>query len=118
MDAVSHSGGRNAPTVKAVQQAISGGANGSGNSTTDGLNQLQITSAMQGDLMNETERMVEELRKRLPIGWSTSIGSLRREMCEQRGFSDGSLTRALNVLQRRGTLAIRNSAAVIHRVAL
>ena len=68
--------------------------------------------------MNETERMVEELRKRLPIGWSTSINSLRKEMCEQRGFSDGALTRALMVLQRRGTLAIRNSAAVIHRVAL
>jgi len=67
------------------------------------------------ELNEEVNRLEEELKKRLPIGWSTSLATLRREMCEGRGFSEGSLNRALVVLQRRETVQIRGQGSQVYR---
>lgn len=67
------------------------------------------------ELMDEVNRVEEELRRRLPIGWSTSLATLKREFVDGRGYSEQALNRALVVLQRRETVQIRNGGAQVHR---
>ncbi len=82
-------------------------------STMDAVNQ----GSNQGsrELNEEASRVEVELRRRLPIGWSTSLASLRREMVEGKGFSEQSLNRALMVLQRRDTIMFRNQGSQVYR---
>ncbi|KAI1497557.1 MCM-domain-containing protein [Biscogniauxia marginata] len=82
-------------------------------STMDAVNQ----GSNQGsrELNEEVGRVEAELKRRLPIGWSTSLATLRREMVEGRGFSEQSLNRALMILQRRDTIMFRNQGAQVYR---
>lgn len=65
--------------------------------------------------MEEASKVEEELRRRLPVGWSTSLATLRRELVEGRGWSEQALNRALVVLQRRETVQIRNGGSQVYR---
>ncbi|KAL2152055.1 hypothetical protein VTH82DRAFT_5239 [Thermothelomyces myriococcoides] len=82
-------------------------------STMDAVNQ----GSNQGsrELNEEVARVEAELKRRLPIGWSTSLATLRREMVEGRGFSEAALNRALMILQRRDTIMFRNQGAQVYR---
>ncbi|KAK0719597.1 MCM2/3/5 family-domain-containing protein [Lasiosphaeris hirsuta] len=82
-------------------------------STMDAVNQ----GSGQGsrELNDEVGRVEAELRRRLPIGWSTSLATLRREMVEGKGFSETSLNRALMILQRRDTIMFRNQGGQVYR---
>ncbi|KAF2970387.1 hypothetical protein GQX73_g3225 [Xylaria multiplex] len=82
-------------------------------STMDAVNQ----GSNQGsrELNEEVSRLEAELKRRLPIGWSTSLASLRREMVEGKGFSEQSLNRALMILQRRDTIMFRNQGSQVYR---
>ncbi len=82
-------------------------------STMDAVNQ----GSNQGsrELNEEVARVESELKRRLPIGWSTSLATLRREMVEGKGFSEASLNRALMILQRRDTIMFRNQGAQVYR---
>ncbi|KAK4127634.1 MCM-domain-containing protein [Parathielavia appendiculata] len=82
-------------------------------STMDAVNQ----GSNQGsrELNEEVSRVEAELKRRLPIGWSTSLATLRREMVEGRGFSETALNRALMILQRRDTIMFRNQGAQVYR---
>ncbi|KAG9255425.1 MCM2/3/5 family-domain-containing protein [Emericellopsis atlantica] len=82
-------------------------------STMDAVNQ----GSNQGsrELNDEVNRLEMELKRRLPIGWSTSQATLRREMVEGKGFSEQALNRALNILQKRDTIMYRHSGAQIYR---
>ena len=66
-------------------------------------------------LMEEVGKVEEELRRRLPIGWSTSLQTLKREFVDGRGYSEQALNRALVVLQRRDTVQIRHGGSQIYR---
>ncbi|KAH8664109.1 MCM2/3/5 family-domain-containing protein [Xylariales sp. PMI_506] len=82
-------------------------------STMDAVNQ----GSNQGsrELNEEVSRVEAELKRRLPIGWSTSLATLRREMVEGKGFSEQALNRALMILQRRDTIMFRNQGAQVYR---
>lgn len=67
------------------------------------------------ELMEEVGKVEDELRRRLPIGWSTSLATLRREFVDGRGYSEQSLNRALIVMQRRDTVQIRHGGSQIYR---
>jgi DNA replication licensing factor MCM5 len=67
------------------------------------------------ELMEEVGKVEDELRRRLPIGWSTSLATLRREFVDGRGYSEQALNRALVVLQRRETVQIRHGGSQIYR---
>ena len=82
-------------------------------STMDAVNQGAGPGSRE--LNDEAARVEAELRRRLPIGWSTSLASLRREMVEGKGFSEQSLNRALMVLQRRDTIMFRNQGSQVYR---
>jgi DNA replication licensing factor MCM5 len=82
-------------------------------STMDAVQQ----GAGQGskELNEEVGKVEEELRRRLPIGWSTSLATLRREFVEGRGYSEQALNRALVILQRRDTVQIRAQGGQVYR---
>lgn len=67
------------------------------------------------ELNEETGKLEEELRKRLPIGWSTSLSTLKRELVEGKGYSEQALQRAITILQRRDTITIRGQGSQIYR---
>jgi DNA replication licensing factor MCM5 len=67
------------------------------------------------ELGEEVGRLSDELVKRLPIGWSTSLGVLRREFVTGRGYSEAALARALYVLQRRETIRMRSGGSQVYR---
>ncbi|TVY25192.1 DNA replication licensing factor [Lachnellula hyalina] len=67
------------------------------------------------ELNDEVNKLEDELKRRLPIGWSTSLATLKREICEGKGYSEQALARAITVLQRRDTITIRNQGAQIYR---
>ena len=82
-------------------------------STMDAANQ----GSNQGsrELNEEVNRLETELKRRLPIGWSTSLSTLRREMVEGKGYSEQALNRALMILQRRDIVMFRNQGAQVYR---
>lgn len=86
-------------------------------STMDAVNQGANQGGSQ-ELMQEVNRVEDELRRRLPIGWSTSLATLRREFVETRGYSEQALNRALLVLQRRESIQIRAQGAQVYRSGL
>ena len=67
------------------------------------------------ELMDEVGKVEEELRRRLPIGWSTSLATLKREFVDGRGYSEQALNRSLILLQRRDTVQIRNGGGQVYR---
>ena len=69
-------------------------------------------------MMQEISKVEEEIRRRLPIGWSTSLATLRREFVEGRGYSEGAVQRALNILVRRDVVNLRNAGGTIVRVGV
>lgn len=82
-------------------------------STMNAINQ----GSNQGsrELNEEVNRVETELKRRLPIGWSTSLATLRREMVEGKGYSEQALNRALMILQRRDTIMFRNQGSQVYR---
>jgi DNA replication licensing factor MCM5 len=67
------------------------------------------------ELMEEVSKIEDELKRRLPIGWSTSLATLRREFVDGRGYTEQALNRALVVLQRRDTIQIRSGGSQVYR---
>ncbi|KAM7204208.1 MCM2/3/5 family domain containing protein [Rhypophila sp. PSN 637] len=82
-------------------------------STMDAVNQGGNQTSRE--LNEEVNRVESELKRRLPIGWSTSLATLRREMVEGKGYSESALNRALMILQRRDTIMLRNQGAQVYR---
>lgn len=67
------------------------------------------------ELMEEVSKIEDELKRRLPIGWSTSLATLRREFVDGRGYTEQALNRALVVLSRRDTVRIRSGGSQVYR---
>lgn len=67
------------------------------------------------DLMQEASKIEDELKRRLPVGWSTSLATLRRDFVDAKGYNEQALNRALIVLQRRETIQIRSGGSQIYR---
>jgi DNA replication licensing factor MCM5 len=67
------------------------------------------------ELMEEVGKVEEELRRRLPIGWSTSLATLKREFVDGRGYSEQALNRSLIIMQRRDSVQIRHGGSQIYR---
>jgi len=59
-------------------------------STMDAVGQGATTSQ---ELLTEINKVSEELVRRLPIGWSTSLATLRRELVVNRGYSENALSK-------------------------
>ncbi|OBT67363.1 minichromosome maintenance protein 5 [Pseudogymnoascus sp. 23342-1-I1] len=82
-------------------------------STMDAVNQGKSQGSKE--LNEEVQKLTSELKTRLPIGWSTSLASLKREYVERKGYSEAALNRSLMVLQRRDSIQFRNQGSQVFR---
>ncbi|KAI0472079.1 MCM-domain-containing protein [Xylariaceae sp. FL0804] len=70
------------------------------------------------DLAEEVSRVEAELRRRLHIGWATSLATLRAEMVEGRGYSEQALNRCLMLMQRKDSIMFRNQGSQVLRTSM
>lgn len=56
-------------------------------STMDAVQAGNIEGMTRGELMEEVEKVERDIRRRLPIGWSTSYQALVREFVTQQGYT-------------------------------
>ncbi|ODV94668.1 hypothetical protein PACTADRAFT_50531 [Pachysolen tannophilus NRRL Y-2460] len=73
------------------------------------------SSSNNEDIKKEIETIEIQVKRRLPIGWSTSYKTLKREFVDGKGFNQQSLDRALYILSRHDTIQMRNQNANIYR---
>lgn len=69
----------------------------------------------RGALNDEMTRIEKEIRRRLPIGWSTSYQSLVKEFVTQQGYSAHALERMLFILEKREIIRFSSQKKVVHR---
>jgi DNA replication licensing factor MCM5 len=68
-------------------------------------------------LMEEVNKLEEELRRRMPIGWQVQLSTLKREMVDGKGYSEQALQRALHVMAARETIRMRHGGNVVFRAS-
>lgn len=70
-------------------------------STMDAVSAGSADGLSRGELNEEMTLIERELRRRLPVGWSTSYQSLVREFVTQQGYSSHALERTLFIMEKR-----------------
>lgn len=70
-------------------------------STMDAVSAGSADGLSRGELNEEMTQIERELRRRLPVGWSTSYQSLVREFVTQQGYSSHALERTLFIMEKR-----------------
>lgn len=84
-------------------------------STMDAVSAGSVDGVSRGQLNEEVAKIERELRRRLPVGWSTSYQSLVREFVTQQGYTAHALERALFVMEKRETIRFSGQKKVVHR---
>ena len=93
-------------------------------STMDAVSAGSVDGLSRGELNDEITRIEKELRRRLPVGWSTSYQSLVREFVNNNGYSSHALERTLFLLEKRevirfsGQVSSMNCLYVTNRIVL
>ncbi|KAI6045030.1 MCM-domain-containing protein [Pisolithus marmoratus] len=87
-------------------------------STMDAVSAGSVDGMSRGELNEEMSRIEKELRRRLPVGWSTSYQSLVREFVTQQGYSSHALERTLYILEKREIIRYSSQKKVVHRVGV
>lgn len=77
----------------------------------DAVSAGSIDGLSRGELNEEMSRIEKELRRRLPIGWSTSYQSLVREFVTQQGYASHALERTLYILEKREVVRFSNQVS-------
>lgn len=84
-------------------------------STMDAVSAGSVEGLSRGELNQEITRIEKEVRRRLPVGWSTSYQSLVKEFVSGQGFSQHALERTLFVLEKREVIRFSGQKKVVHR---
>ncbi|KAF3273271.1 minichromosome maintenance protein 5 [Orbilia oligospora] len=82
------------------------------------MNAVSQGSTLSEDVLKQAGKIEDELRKRLPIGWTTSVATLRKEMVTRREYTVAALDRALQVMSRREAIQFKNQGAQIVRIGV
>ncbi|KAF5337117.1 hypothetical protein D9611_003224 [Ephemerocybe angulata] len=87
-------------------------------STMDAVSAGAADGLSRTDLNDEMHRIETEIRRRLPVGWSTSYQSLVKEFVTQQGYSSHALERTLYILDKREIIRFSNQKKVVHRIGV
>ncbi|TFY83319.1 hypothetical protein EWM64_g697 [Hericium alpestre] len=87
-------------------------------STMDAVSAGSVDGLSRGQLNDEIQKIEKEVRRRLPVGWSTSYQSLVREFVTQQGYSSHALERTLFVMEKREIVRFSGQKKVVHRVGV
>ena len=82
-------------------------------STMDAVSAGSADGLSRGELNEEMTRIEKELRRRLPIGWSTSYQSLVREFVTQQGYSSHALERTLFIMEKREIIRFSGQVSLV-----
>jgi DNA replication licensing factor MCM5 len=80
-------------------------------STMDAVSAGSADGLSRGELNEEMNRIEKEIRRRLPVGWSTSYQSLVKEFVTQQGYSSHALERTLFLMEKREIVRFSNQAS-------
>ena len=81
----------------------------------DAVSASGVEGISRGDLNEEMVKIEHDLKKRLPIGWSTSYQALVKEFVTKDGYSQHSLDRVLYIMEKRESIRYSNQKKVVHR---
>lgn len=84
-------------------------------STMDAVSTGSADGLSRGELNDEVQRIENEVRRRLPVGWSTSYQALVKEFVQGQGYSQHALERTLYILEKREVIRFSGQKKVIHR---
>ncbi|KAI5475627.1 hypothetical protein MNV49_001088 [Pseudohyphozyma bogoriensis] len=87
-------------------------------STMDAVQAGNVEGMTRGDLMEEINKVEADIRRRLPIGWSTSYASLVREFVEQQGYTRHALERTLYILEKREVIRFTSGKKSVSRIGV
>ena len=84
-------------------------------STMDAVSVGSVEGLSRGDLHHEMTAIEKELRKRLPVGWTTSYQSLVKEFVTNQGYTAHALERCLFVLEKSEVIKFQGQRKVVCR---
>ncbi|WFD31453.1 DNA helicase [Malassezia sp. CBS 17886] len=87
-------------------------------STMNAVETGMVEGMTRGELHEEVKRLETEIKRRLPIGWSTSTMKLRREYVSEQHFSEHAFERALYILEHRDVLRFSNQRKAVTRTGV
>lgn len=87
-------------------------------STMDAVQAGNVEGMTKGDLMEEINKVEADIRRRLPIGWSTSYASLVREFVDQQGYTRHALERTLYILEKREVIRFLGGKKTVSRIGV
>ncbi|WVQ78482.1 hypothetical protein IAT38_000568 [Cryptococcus sp. DSM 104549] len=86
------------------------------------MHAVSVGSGVEGlsrsDLNDEIDKIEKELKRRLPIGWTTSYQSLVREFVSGQGYSQHALERCLYILEKREVIKFTGMKKVVQRIGV
>lgn len=82
------------------------------------MNAVNEGSNIRADLVKEVRLIEQELKRRLPMGWSTSYNTLKKEFIDGKGYTLDGLNHALYVLEKHETIQMRNGGKGIFRLGM
>lgn len=103
-------------TIDHVKEAIRLFSNSTMDAVKQGVDGGNMTSNPR--LAEEIKAVEHELRRRLPIGWSTAYKTLRREIVESNKASPEALDKALYIMERHEVIRFRHQRQNILRVGV
>ena len=74
-----------------------------------------VEGLTRAELREELDKIEKEIRRRLPIGWSTSYQSLVKEFVRNQGYSMHALERTLFVLEKSDVIQFASQKKVVRR---
>lgn len=83
-------------------------------STMDAVSAGSIDGISRAELNDEMSKIEREMRRRLPVGWSTSYQSLVREFVTQQGYSNHALERTLFILEKREIIRFSGQVCIYY----
>ncbi|KAL0950795.1 hypothetical protein HGRIS_007559 [Hohenbuehelia grisea] len=87
-------------------------------STMDAVSAGSADGLSRGELNEEMTKIERELKRRLPVGWSTSYQSLVKEFVTSQGYSSHALERTLYVMEKREIIRFSGQKKIVHRVGV
>jgi len=87
-------------------------------STMNAVESGNVEGMTRGELQEEVQKLERELRRRLPIGWSTTYQRLRDEFCMKQQYTQHALERALFILEKRDVLRFTNQRKSVTRTGV
>ncbi|KIM28949.1 hypothetical protein M408DRAFT_329001 [Serendipita vermifera MAFF 305830] len=87
-------------------------------STMDAVSVGSVEGLSRGQIHEEMTAIEKELRKRLPVGWTTSYQSLVKEFVNTQGYSAHALERTLFVMEKSEVIRFQGQRKVVCRIGV